>query len=149
MTAIGDYLADHPRIQGLSWRAIGELVGVSYETVRQVIQGRRLPDDRTLLAFAAKLPAPEKTLRKLLAQDRHGKFPTPEEWDLFDVDERDAMLRIGDQLLVSSGKKPPHQRRERKPAEESNVTPLPAPTDHGRRRVQRAAHNRPTSDDGS
>lgn len=148
---LGSYLEEHPRIQGLSWRQIGDLFKIGHETARQVVLGRRIPDDSTLERIAEALPGTTlKHLLKLRQLDRAGgPFKAPKEFDLLDPDERDVVLAVGHQMLVSSGKVQP--KRDRKEVEpdttDASVTRLPARQSDTPQRAKRAAYKPPTSGD--
>lgn len=145
MPYLAEYLQQQERLRDLPWREVGALFGTSHETARQVVQGKRIPDDATLERIAANVPG--VSLPKLLRfaqMDRSGPFQLPKDADMLDEDERQAVLTVVKQLLLSSGKvnaPRPSWRRD------SNVTRLPAPDSNGEQRVKRAARRRPTSDD--
>src|SRR5688500_2515077 len=142
---LAEYLQQQERLRDLPWREVGLLFGTSHETARQVVQGKRTPDDATLERIAANLPGVSlPKLRRCAEMDRSGPFRLPKDADMLDANEREAVLTVVRQLLLSSGKVEEPRRSWK---QDSNVTRLPTPGRNGEQPVKRAARKRPTSDD--
>lgn len=149
MTAIGDYLRDHPRVQGLSLREVANIVGVGHETVRAIFKGLRVPDDPALVKFANALPGDLTRMRTLAEADRLGEFQLPPEASRLDRAERHAVITVVNQLLVSANKTG-HVPAGDTPVDASDehtdgasVTPLRPKRDVQPERVTRAAYRPP------
>jgi transcriptional regulator with XRE-family HTH domain len=106
LSELGEYVKQHTVDTGLSIKEVARRASVAFETVRQLLRGSRLPSDETLQAMAAAFPA--LSLAKL--RDLAGQPPervrreVPRELDLLTDEEWSVVVRVGRQILRSSGR---------------------------------------------
>lgn len=138
MGNLSDYLERHPRLQGMSAREFGRLVDIGHNTANQILRGKTVPEDGTLVKISAAFPEiPLSELRKHALADT--PFSLPAGAELLDLDERGLVRDVVRQLLKSSGKadRVPEEPARRE-AQAGNVVEMPRP-----QRVQKAAYKPP------
>lgn len=145
MGHLSEYLNEHPRLEGMSFRAFGRLIGVSPDSARQIMLGLRPQEDETLLKISAALGADITRLRQLAERDRLGPFEPPPWYDLLNKDERTALNTTAWQFLRSGGRE---YLAERLDPEGATVTPLRGRQRQGEEELVDQAAYKPPPDEG-
>lgn len=143
MGHLSAYLTSHPRTRDMSISEFSRLVGIAKSSAKAILDGTSIPEDRTLQKIAIALPELQLTLLRECAL-RDTPVELPEGIELLDLDERNLLKRVIQQLLKSSGKEARAQQLSAGEIEElrhkaaGNVVELPRP-----QLVQKAAYDPP------